>query len=78
MGKTFKDIKKFDIKRNKEGSRMQTQDMDLRTRVKPVDRKEKGGGKNWKELLVIEEDEEYITDGESDDRSTDEILADRY
>jgi len=41
MGKTWKDIKKFDIKRNKEGSRMQTQDVDMRTRVKPIEKKER-------------------------------------
>ncbi len=56
MGKTFKDIRKFDIKRHKEGSRMQTQDVDMRTRVKPVVRKEKGGGKNWQHRINQEEE----------------------
>ena len=62
MGKTWKDVKAFDIKRQKEGSRMQTADMDLRTRTKPLTKKEKGGGKNrTKEIIgsyVDELDEE--------------------
>lgn len=41
MGKTYHDIRKFNIKRQKEGSRMQTADMDLHTRVKPIEKKEK-------------------------------------
>jgi len=62
VGKTWKDVKAFDIKRQKEGSRMQTADMDLRTRTKPLTKKEKGGGKNrTKEIIgsyVDELDEE--------------------
>jgi len=59
MGKTWKDIKKFDIKRNKEGSRLQTSDMDMRTRVKPIEKKGKGGGKNkLRDILDSQNEEE--------------------
>jgi len=48
VGKTFKDLRKFDTARNKENSRRTFKDTDMRTRVKPVERKEKGGGNNWR------------------------------
>ncbi len=56
MGKTFKDIRKFDVKRHKEVAREFTKDLDMYTRVKPVIKKEKGGGKNWKHLINHEEE----------------------
>jgi len=73
VGKTWKDVKAFDIKRQKEGSRMQTADMDLRTRTKPLNKKEKGGGRNRTKDIVGEyideleqewEDEQYLLDDE--------------
>lgn len=65
MGKTWKDIKKFDIKRNKEGSRMQTQDMDLRTRVKPLEKKRrKLTQAEILEQTMKEEEELHIYDDE--------------
>lgn len=51
MGKTFKDIKKFDVKRHKENARDVFKDIDTSTRVKPAKHKEKGGGKNWKQWV---------------------------
>jgi hypothetical protein len=51
MGKTFKDIRKFDVKRHKEASREATMGQDLRTRVKPKQHKEKGGGQNFRKYL---------------------------
>ena len=57
MGKTWKDLKAFDIKRHKEGSRLVNKDQDLRTRVKPVDKKEKGGGKTWQYSINQEEED---------------------
>ena len=69
MGKTWKDDKV--ISRHKKGSRMATLDMDLRTRTKPLEKKEKGGGKNRTKEIVGEyideleqewEDEQYLLD----------------
>lgn len=65
MGKTYKDIRKFDIKRHKEAARESTMDMDLRTRVKPTEKRERGGGKNWKDLLNVEHDEDDDEEGET-------------
>ena len=59
MGKTWKDVKAFDIKRHKQGSREATLEMDLRTRTKPL-KKEKRGPKNLLRELdsFLEEDYE--------------------
>ena len=62
MGKTFKDIKDWNLKRQKQGSRMQTADMDLRTRTKPLKKKGKGGGKNWRNEVDEWLEEEYDND----------------
>lgn len=63
MGKTWKDVKAFDIKRQKEGSRMQTIDMDLRTRTKPLVKKERRmGPKNLVRELDSFLEEEYDND----------------
>jgi hypothetical protein len=64
MGKTFKDIKKFDIKRHKEIARDFTMDMDLSTRVKPKERKQRGGGKNWQKEIDnwIEDDNDELNE----------------
>ena len=57
MGKTYKDrVKALDLKLQKKGSRLQTKDVDMRTRVKPI-HKEKGGGKNWNEYLINQEED---------------------
>lgn len=48
MGKTFKDIRDFDVKQHKKHARESTLYQDLRTRVKPVGKKERGGAKNWR------------------------------
>ena len=68
MGKTWKDVKAFDIKRQKEGSRMQTLDMDLRTRTKPL-KKEKRGPKNLVRNLdsFLEDDYEDKNTEDSDE-----------
>lgn len=59
MGKTHKDVRDFDVKRHKEQARKTFKDQDLRTRVKPVvTKKERGGGKNWRNWYTGEEYEE--------------------
>ena len=60
MGKTWKDDKV--ISRHKKGARLATLDMDLRTRTKPVEKKEKGGGKNWKNIIDAHLEEDYDND----------------
>ena len=71
MGKTWKDDKV--ISRHKSGGREMTKDMDLHTRVKPVQKKEKGGGKNRTKDIIDEyideveqewEDEQYLLEDE--------------
>lgn len=73
VGKTYKDVRDFDVKRQKQGSRMQTIDMDLRTRTKPLDKKGKGGAKNRTKEIIGEyideleqewEDEQYLLEDE--------------
>ena len=56
MGKTWKDDKV--VSRHKKGARLATLDMDLRTRTKPLAKKEKGGGKNKTKEIV----DNYIDD----------------
>jgi hypothetical protein len=56
VGKTHKDVRDFDVKRVKENARKTFKDSDLRTRVKPVTKKERGGGGNWKKYLEYEEE----------------------
>jgi hypothetical protein len=58
VGKTYKDVRDFDVKRVKEQSRKSTKDQDLRTRVKPVEKKSRGGGTNWRHIFEIEEEGE--------------------
>lgn len=60
MGKTWKDDKV--ISRHKKGARLATLDMDLRTRTKPVEKKERGGGKNWKNIIDAHLEEDYDND----------------
>ena len=43
---------------------MMTGDMDLNTRVKPVEKRAKGGGKNWVKELDSWLEEEYDDDEE--------------
>jgi len=62
VGKTFKDLKDWNLKRQKQGSRLQTIDMDLRTRTKPLDKKGKGGGKNWRNEVDNWLEEDYDND----------------
>ena len=71
MGKTFKDVRDFDVKRHKEVARGFTKDLDLRTRTKPLEKKEKGGARNSTKDIIdsyvdeIEqewEDEQYLLD----------------
>lgn len=50
MSKTWKDDKV--ISRHKAGARLNTLEMDLRTRTKPVAKKEKGGGKNRTKKII--------------------------
>ena len=56
MGKTFKE---FDVKRHKEQARESTKEADLRTRVKPVIKKEKGGANTWRHLIEFEDEDYY-------------------
>jgi len=58
VGKTWKDVKAFDIKRHKQGSREATLEMDLRTRTKPL-KKAKRGPKNLVRELDSLLEEEY-------------------
>lgn len=69
MGKTWRDDKV--LSRHKKGSREAVLEMDLRTRVKPLTKKKKGGGKNKTKEIVDEyindlasewEDEQYLLD----------------
>jgi hypothetical protein len=60
VGKTWKDDKV--ISRHKKGARLATLDMDLRTRTKPVEKKERGGGKNWKNIIDAHLEEDYDND----------------
>lgn len=66
MGKTYKDVKKFDVKRHKEIAREFTKELDMRTRVKPVEKRVKGGAKNRTRDIIEEafapdeEDELYL------------------
>lgn len=71
MSKTWKDPEA--VSRHKKGARLSTLDRDLRTRVKPLDKKEKGGGKNCTKQIVGEyideleqewEDEQYLLEDE--------------
>lgn len=64
MGKTYKDIRKQDVKTSKKIAREATMDMDLRTRVKPLDKREKGGGKNRTKQIVGEYMDELDKDWE--------------
>jgi len=57
VGKTWKDDKV--ISRHKKGARLATLDMDLKTRVKPLEKKEKGGGNNWKNIIDAHLEESY-------------------
>lgn len=59
MGKTYKDLRDFDKNRVKEQSRKTFKDVDMRTRVKPVTKKEKGGGKNWRNVIDAHLEEDY-------------------
>ncbi len=69
MSKTYKDLRDFDNKRNKEYSRRTFKDVDMRVRVKPVEYKEKGGSKNWRNELdkwLIEDDVDGSDDNKKD------------
>ena len=57
MSKTWKDLEA--VSRHKKGARLSTLDQDLRTRVKPLDKKEKGGGKNWRNVIDAHLEEDY-------------------
>lgn len=64
MGKTYKDVRKFDVKRHKEVAREFTKELDMRTRVKPVDKREKGGGKNRTKDIINTYVDELLEDVE--------------
>ena len=57
MSKTWKDPEA--VSRHKKGARLSTLDMDLHTRVKPLTKKEKGGGKNWRNVIDEHLEEDY-------------------
>jgi hypothetical protein len=59
VGKTYKDVQDFDVKRHKEVGRKVFKDVDMRTRVKPVEKKEKGGGNNWRNVIDSHLEEDY-------------------
>lgn len=61
MGKTYKDDKV--INRHKKGARLATLDMDLRTRTKPLEKKERRmGPKNLVRALDSFLEEDYDND----------------
>jgi len=62
VGKTYRDLKEFDKARNKENSRKVFKDADMRTRVKPLSKQGKGGGKNWRNELDSWLEEDYDND----------------
>ena len=73
MGKTYKDVRDFDVKRHKEVAREFTKDLDMRTRTKPLVKKGKGGGKNKTKEIIDSyideleqewEDEQYLLEDE--------------
>lgn len=65
MSKTWKDP--GTVSRHKKGARLATLDQDLRTRVKPLDKKKKGGGKNWRNVIDAHLEEDYDDRFENDD-----------
>lgn len=65
VGKTYKDLREFDKNRNKEASRKAFKDADMRTRVKPLEKKERGGGKNWRNELDNWLEDEHDNEDES-------------
>ena len=67
MGKTWKDDKV--ISRHKGIARALTSEMDLRTRTKPLTKKEKGGGKNSTKDII----DSYVDDLAADWEDLDEI-----
>ncbi len=70
MGKTYKDrVKALDLKFQKKGSRLQTKDVDMRTRVKPV-HKEKGGGKNETKNII----DSYVDELEDEWKDVEDML----
>ena len=71
VGKTYKDVRDFDVKRHKEVAREFTKDLDMRTRTKPLVKKDRGGARNQTKQIIdsyideIEqewEDEQYLLD----------------
>lgn len=57
MGKTFKDqVRQRDLKNVKKIARDTFIETDMRTRVKPAQKKERGGGKNWRHKINFEEE----------------------
>jgi hypothetical protein len=62
VGKTWKDDKV--ISRHKGIARVMTSDMDLRTRTKPISKKEKGGGKNSTKDIIGSYVDELAADWE--------------
>lgn len=71
MGKTWKDDKV--ISRHKGIARVMTSEMDLRTRTKPINKTEKGGGKNRTREIT----EEYIDDLEREWEDEQYLLEDK-
>jgi len=59
VGKTYKDLREFDKARNKENSRKVFKEADLRTRVKPLEKRERGGGNNWRNVIDAHLEEDY-------------------
>ena len=66
VGRTYKDVKDFDVKRHKEIARKFTKDLDLRTRTKPLEKKGKGGAKNKTKEIIGEYIDELENDWEDD------------
>jgi hypothetical protein len=59
VGKTYKDVKDFDVRQHKRVAREFTKELDMRTRTKPLEKKERGGGKNWRLELDDWLEEDY-------------------
>jgi len=72
VGKTYKDVRDFDVKRHKEVGRKVFKDVDMRTRVKPVDKKSKRGPKN-----LVRDLDSYIEE-EYDDHFQEDFFDNKY
>jgi len=74
VGKTYKDVRDFDVKRHKQVAREFTKDLDMRTRTKPLVKKERGGAKNRTKDII----EGYVDELENDWEDEQYLLEDEF